>query len=208
MRRRVVVALMFLLSVVTAAQTAGPQAKESTCSAALARSLTIRGIHLGMSADEVLALFPGARERADISAALAKTQNPQAPDFGVGNLYFQSSDFPGQARFKDVESFQLTLFDGRLVQWWVNYVDSNKGPYWPNVDDWVAKVSEAFNLPAPKEWATENMGTKRLKCDPYEIQVSLNGGRPAILVFDSSYVSEVQARVKAAQEKKRREFKP
>src|SRR3954454_4737387 len=98
MCRNVIAALMFLL--VAIAQTAGQQANDSTCSAAMARSLTIRGIHLGMSTDELFALFPGARENESIKPALERAK--QAPNFGATNFQIMPSWYATKARSEGV----------------------------------------------------------------------------------------------------------
>lgn len=54
MRLIIIAAPAFLLPVVSSAQTSNPPAGEPKCTAAMAKSLTIRGIHPGMNTIEFL----------------------------------------------------------------------------------------------------------------------------------------------------------
>src|SRR5689334_11492451 len=150
MRRSMIAALMCLLPTAAFAQTAGQQINNSTCSAEMVRSLTIRGIHLGMSRDELLALFPGASEKTEVKAALENVQAP--PKFGMTGVYFYPRAYSTRERFAGISNFSVTLFDDRVAAYRVEYDGPPDGPAWQKLDEWIAKLSETLHLPGLEAW--------------------------------------------------------
>jgi hypothetical protein len=208
MRRSVIAALMFLLPMATVAQTAGQQANDSTCTAAMARSLTIRGIHLGMTTDELLALFPGASENPELKPALENVQAP--PKFGMTQFYVYPRAYSTRERFAGVGSIYVTLFDDRVASYSVLYEGSPNGPAWNKLDEWIAKLSETLHLPGLGEWTQRSYDqtSKVLTCNGFQIVAGNQNRGGSISVSEENLDRKQQAREQAYQEKKRREFKP
>lgn len=205
MCRSLIAALLFLLPMVAVAQTAGQQANDSKCTAAMARSLTIRGIHLGMSKDELLALFPGASENPEVKAALAQAQAP--PNFGTASFSLWPGSFATKDRFEGVSGIYITLFDDRVVSYTIQYTGWPTGPTWVKVDDWVAKLSETLGLPGPRDWDQPSQTERLLACEGLEVRANTINGA-SLFVLSKEHIKIQAERVKAYQEKKRREFKP
>jgi hypothetical protein len=205
MRRSLIAALMFLLPMVAVAQTASQQANDSTCTAAMARSLTIRGIRLGMSTDELLALFPGASERADVKAIIEQSQQP--PNFGAAGFGLGPGNSATKDRLEGVSWISITLFDDRVVGYAIQYTGWPTGPTWMKVDDWIAKLSETLGLPGPRDWDQGSQTERLLACEGLELRANtINGG--TLSVLSKEHIKIQAERVKAYQEKKQREFKP
>jgi hypothetical protein len=182
---------------------------QSTCNLTITQSPTVRGIRLGMSAEEVFALFPGSAERMDYKNAMLSAQVP--PNYGVARLYFQPAAYPSPAkdRFSGIDSISITLFDGRATEITVTYTGYPKGPSWLNVDDFITKLSDAFALPGAKDWLQSggDQSSKTLKCSGFEIRASdLRNG--SMSLSNNSYTETVRQRAVADEERKRREFKP
>lgn len=203
-------ALVFLLTAYSAAQTPSQPTGESKCTAAMAKSLTIRGIHLGMSADEFFALFPGAAERPEIRSALENAQVP--PNFGRTYFWLFPGSYPTKERFAGVNQITINLFDNRVVAYTIEYDGYPSGPSWSNLDEWIAKLSETLHLPDAGEWLQkpyeQSSTSKTLNCEGYQIVASNLNARGIIDVHEGGIDQKQSARNKAYQEKKRRDFKP
>ncbi|MEK6287519.1 MAG: hypothetical protein AABO57_17385 [Acidobacteriota bacterium] len=156
---------------------------QSKCSLTKDNSPSVRGLRLGMSTEQLLALFPGsakrwanepktmrdARERA-----MAATSNETA------YLSFDPATDAAKEQFTDVLSVSVGLHKGRVVDFSVTYADATMS----TIDEWVAKVAEMFKLPGTQAWMvgpSENPN-KVLKCDGLEIEAALQGGSASIRI--------------------------
>ncbi len=182
----------------------------SKCTLTPAQAPAIRGIKIGMSTEEILSLFPESSQRPDIKAALVQADG--YPNYGVARLYFQPADYPSLAkdRFAGIDGISVTLFDSRVAELRVQYAGPNsrpRGPLWLNVDDFIAKLSEAYALPAARDWALGSQAGRMLKCNGLDIEALIqNGG--SVMLRSTAYVDISRGRAAADEEKIRREFKP
>jgi hypothetical protein len=189
----------------------GQALDQSRCALNVGQSPSLRGLQLGMPAEEVLALFP---EYSFNRNALASARDE--PNFGVARLGFQVSSFPPQSseRFSGIDLISIVLFDGRLAELKVNYAGPNsqpkKGPYWRNVDEFVNRLSEVLGLPPAKEWVDRDPFSKTLQCTGFTLIASIEHGGAGTIVLRiaTAYEDTVRQRALADQERKRREFKP
>jgi hypothetical protein len=157
------------------AQTDGPGANEEeekkpSCTLKLAQAPHIGGLKLGMTTEEVLALFPGSRDDAEVRAALARPANA----FGVTNFAIRPEKYASKAKFAGISQINLALLDGRISNFYVGY----NGAEWKHVDDFVTKFSEGTSLPPPDLWeAFVGMDDKlkTLKCQEFEISIFAGG---------------------------------
>ena len=177
------------------------QTAESKCTAQMAKSLNIRGLQLGMTTEELLALFPGASDRQDVKSNLARADG--YPNFGGVSLSFGRDDqwrSLNQERFTGISSIGVTLFDGQLVRFSVGYIGFEQGgASWDNFDQWITKLNETLKLPESRYWIGE-----RLMCEGIEISASPGSLR----LYDLAYLMVVKDRDIEFREKRRREFKP
>lgn len=140
------------------------------CSLVMDQAPVINGLRLGMTPQQVLALFPGSSEDAEIKAALARP----ASQFGVSSFALKPDKYQTRERFAGVTQITFTLLDAHVSSFSVGY----NGPEWPHVDRFVAKFIEGTNLPAADAWeAYVGMDTqmKTLKCTDFEIRVFAGG---------------------------------
>jgi len=184
---------------------------QSKCVLNVGQSPSIRGLRLGMPADELFAFFP--EERFNRNALISQDY----PNFGVGRLDFSVSSLPSQQtrdRFDGIELIKIVLFDGRLAELNVYYTGANsgpkKGPNWRGVDEFVTILSEALRLPPAKDWVARDQLSKTLRCTGFVLTASVdNGGSGSIaLRIATAYEDTVRQRTLADQERRRREFKP
>jgi hypothetical protein len=157
-----------------------------------------------MSTADLLALFPGSAKRKEIMAAVEKAK--AAPAGEPVYLSFYPATDAGKEQFAGVDSVSAGLLSGRVADLSVVY----GGATWSNIDDWVAKLSETFNLPAAQSWVvgpSENPN-KVLRCDGITIEAAIQGGSASIRILSAEILKAIQDRTSAAEERKRREIKP
>jgi hypothetical protein len=194
------IALLAISMYSPAAAKLGPQ---SSCNLTEANSPNIRGIRLGLSTQQVLALFPGKTETQNINDALesARARHLETVSLGLDPESQSSKD-----RFKGIGSIGVTLYRGRLIDFSAGYY----GASFTSVNDWIAKLSEAYHLPGPPEWVAgpDETPNKVLKCNGFEVEAAVEGGGASIRVRDTGYTREIEERTNTDAERKRREFKP
>src|SRR5438309_1889781 len=89
--------------------TAAAQEK-SPCTLTLAGAPDIKGIKLGMTPEQVLALFPGSNEDADLRSRLSQPPSP----FGVSDFVVRPDKYQSKDKFAEVTQITFTLLDGRV----------------------------------------------------------------------------------------------
>src|SRR5882672_1568621 len=153
------------------AQTNSASAQEKpTCQLTLAGAPDIKGLRLGMTTEEVLALFPGSKDDTEVRTSLSRPPS----QFGVSSFLVRPEKYESKDKFAGVNQITFTLLDGRVSNFSVGY----NGPEYSHVDKFVAKFIEGANLPPPDQWeAYVGMDTqlKTLKCTEFEIRVFAGG---------------------------------
>lgn len=139
---------------------------QSGCALTMAQAPGIGGLKLGMTAEQMLALFPGSREDSDIRAALSRPANA----FGVTNFIIRPEKYASKAKFAGISQINVAFLDGRISNFYVGY---NSGE-WKHVDEFVTKFSRGTSLPAPGAWEAHvglDNQLKTLKCKNFEISI-------------------------------------
>jgi hypothetical protein len=136
----------------------------------LAQAPVVNGLKLGMTPDQVLALFPGSRTDKDVRLDLDRPPSR----FGVSSFTIRPEKYSSASKFEGITQLSFTLFDGRISTLYVGY----DGPVWSHVDEFVAKFSEKRNLPAADSYWEAYLGMddqlKTLKGK--EVEISLFAG--------------------------------
>jgi hypothetical protein len=153
---------------------------QSRCNLSEANFPSVRGVRLGVTAEQLLALFPGASKRKEIKDALerAKTSTNEAVYLG-----FDPAD-GSKEQFAGVDSISAGLHRSRVADFTVMY----GGQIWTSIDEWVSKLSETLGLPGLQYWVpgpSENPN-KVLKCSGIEIEAALQGGSASIRIRNTS----------------------
>lgn len=204
MRQIIITLLIFLAASIAAGQTPGNSAPPQNCNLTAARSPEIRGLRLGMSAESLRALFPQEANQNNIRQALSLAQQPDRYGVGLANLYISRGD----ARYVNVSNISVTLLDERIVAFHVSYIR----PRWDNVDQFVNRLAESFNLPRAEAWAMGSSDTiKVLTCNGLRISAEIrteNYGGSTLSVADSSLTETVEARQRETRAREQREFVP
>ena len=200
-------ATLLLLTISTPGQSAGPQPQP--CTLTVSQAPVIRGIKLGMKTQDVLAIFPGSAEEPLNKAALEKVDN--YPNFGAANLSIGIRQYPTpKGRFDGISNYRLVSLDSRLVQYAVEYDGLPYGPRWHRVDDFIAKMAEAFHLPSASEWVVDDYANyrKTLKCEGFRLEASILNSNGIFTVATPDPYKVIDDRRREFEEKIKREFKP
>ena len=153
------------------AQTNNASAQEKpTCQLTLAGAPDIKGLRLGMTTDEVLALFPGSKEDAELRASLSRPPS----QFGASSFVIRPDRYESKEKYNGINQITFTLLDGRVYNLSVGYT----GPEYSHVDKFVTKFIEGTSLPAADQWEAYvgmDNSLKILKCTDFEIRVFAGG---------------------------------
>jgi len=154
----------------TANVSASNEQGNSNCPLKIANAPAIGGLKVGMTKDEVLAVFPGAREDQEVRALLNKPANK----FGTSEVFLRPEKFGLKDKLPGIDLFTLTFLDNRLFTEHVKF----NGPEYPDVDKFVSAFLEGKSLPPLAVWeAYPGLDTqlKSLKCSEFEVQVFAGG---------------------------------
>jgi hypothetical protein len=202
--KRIFLAAICTLTALSAygqAQTALPGV--SPCTLDVAQAPAIRGVKLGMTVDELLAVFPGSAENQQIKRSLAEAEGN--PRFGAA--FFSIS--PTGERFAGISNYAVQAFDRRIVGLYVAYEGPPNGPRWTNVDDLAEKFVESFKLPSTANWLLDRSDIRRgLQCHGFQVFALISGDRATLMLVEPEWMQTQKTRLAAYEEQKRREFKP
>lgn len=198
-----VVALL-ALGFVTISPISQATIRQTGCTLTEATAPSVRGLKLGMSAQQLLGLFPGVAKKKEMKDVIERAKSATSADPVV--LGFDPAADGDAKQFAGVESVSAELYKAKVVDFSVQY----GGATWTSVDEWIGKLSEAFKLPAAREWTsgTGETPNKVLRCNDIVIEASIQGGSASIRIRNPVYMREMEERMKAADEKRRQQVKP
>jgi len=186
------------------ARVIGRRPPQSNCALTAANSPTVRNIRLGMSLQQVLALFPSGSKRKEIRDAVDRAKAATINE--AVYLMFESANEGSSERFAGVDTVLVGVYKGQVVDFNVSYV----GPTWRTVDEWVERVRQTWGLPGVQAWevgSSENPN-KILKCQGVEIEAGIQGGGGTIRIRNTGYNKGIEDNKEAGEERKRQQFKP
>jgi len=171
----------------------------SNCSLTMAAAPVLNGLKLGMTPDEVLTLFPGSKDDADLRASVSRPPS----EFGVSSFVIRPAQYQSKEKYAGINQITFTLLDGRISGFSIGY----NGPAYSHVDEFVAKVVEGTSFPPTDQWqAYVGMDTqlKTLQCKDFEARV-FTGGEGGklnyVLMRDLEADKKLKDRRKKASEK-------
>jgi len=173
-----------------------PSPPKPTCNLTLAQAPAIRGLRLGMTSDELFAIFPAKNDSEEFDRAKQLKSAGLAPNYGHTNFTFWVSRYSTGDRFTGITVFFFGLFDGRLVS--INAQYSNF-PKFESQAQVIEIITKQFGLPEFNEWNGAS-----LSCEGFTFQVV---GLNNIRLIDPSYNKIMEDRIKADEAKKREGFK-
>ena len=179
-----------------------PVQEKSPCTLSIDQAPVINGLKLGMTPDEVLALFPGSKDDAEVRADLSKAPSR----FGTSGLLIRPDKFANKAEFSGVSQITFTLFDGRVATFHVGYT----GPQWSHVDQFVTKFVEGTSLPAADQWEPYtgmDQQMKSLTCADFKLTI-FAGGPGGSLNYVQMQDMEADKKLKERRKKAREQASP
>lgn len=146
------------------------QEAKPNCPLRIAVAPVLHGLKLGMTPDEVLALFPGSKDDADVQALLSRPPS----QFGGTELVIHPQKFESKDKFAGIDHINFSFLDGRAHTINVGYT----GPAYSHVDEFVNKFVAGTSMPSAEQWqAYPGMDTqmKTLTCQDFEVRVFVGG---------------------------------
>ena len=176
--------------------------EKSSCALSMSQAPVIKGLKLGMTPDEVVALFPGSKDDAEVRADLSKTPSR----FGTSGLTIRPDKFANKAEFSGVSQITFTMLDGRVATFHIGY----NGPHWSHVDQFVTKFVEGTSLPAADQWQAYtglDHQMKSLTCTDFTVTI-FAGGDGGSLNYVQMQDVEADKKLKARRKKAREQASP
>ena len=183
-----------------------PPPQKPTCKLTLAQAPVIRGLRLGMSNDELFAIFPGnEREEFDRAEKLKSAELP--PNYGYTNFQFSLSNYPTKDRFTGISSLSFGLFDRKVVSIRAGYSNT---PQFDRPGQLMEIITRQLGLPEFKDWPNykEYLSNTSLTCAGFTFHVDINSSSAfSIRLTDPAYEKIMEDRKQADLAKKREGFK-
>jgi hypothetical protein len=157
-----------------------------------------------MTADELLALFPGVAKKKELKDVIEKAKSASAVE--AAYLGFDPATDGNAQQFAGVDSVSAGVYRGRVVDLTVQY----GGETWKNIDEWIARLSQSFPALSAQGWTAgpNEAPNKVLSCGGIVIEAAILGGGATIRMRSNAYTQGVEERAKATEEKKRQSTKP
>ena len=143
--------------------------EKQPCALKLAGAPAVNGLRLGMATDELLALFPGSKDDAEVTASATGLTR-----FGTATVVIRPDRYRSKENFPGISQVTVRLADGRVYEFTVNY----NGPEFSHVDKFVTKFVESTGLPPADQWdAYVGMDNqmKTLTCAEFEVRAFAGG---------------------------------
>jgi hypothetical protein len=174
------------------------------CKLTLAQAPVIRGLRLGMTSDELFAIFP-ANEREEFDRAQKLKSAELPPNYGDTYFNFYPSQYPTKDRFMGIDSIKFELFDRKVVYIGARYSNT---PQFDRTGQLMEIITRQFGLPEFKDWQgyNEYWSNPSLSCEGFTFQVVGLSGTFSISLTDPAYKKIMEDRKQADLAKKREGF--
>jgi len=175
--------------------------KTTNCSLTKADAPLGNVLKLGMTTEQVLAVFPGSKEDSEIRSLLSRPPSK----LGVSGFLIHPEKFDPDQKFAAFSQFTFSLLDGRVSSMNIGYT----GPEYAKVDEFVTRFVEGTKLPPVDQWQTY-AGMDQLKiltCKDFEVRV-FAGGKDGSLNYVLLTDLEAATQLKDRRAKARAEASP
>lgn len=213
--------LLLIITTTPLAFSQTPSSSESpgACNLTFAQVPAIRGLKLGMSLNEALALFPGFSDDNNVKQIsniakdpLPRSFNPGGDGYGLLSLQMPLRSDPTNPQFTGINYLYLRFFDEKLVSFKLGYSTT----IWNNVEEFMTKLVEAYKLPTARAWSLGSQTSRELLCKDFSLKIfasvgSVGDSQLHIDLLRSGWdhiQRQQQERRAAAISKAQRDFKP
>jgi len=182
-----------------------PPPQNPKCKLTLAQAPVIRGLRLGMTSDELFAVFP-ANEREEFDRAQRLKSAELPPNYGYTNFQFSLSNYPTKDRFTGIGNLTFGLFDRKVVYMVAEYSDA---PQFDRVGQLMEIITKQFSLPEFKDWPgyNEYLSNPSLSCDGFTFKVNGYSRSFSVVLTDPTFNKIMEDRRRSDLAKKREGFK-
>jgi hypothetical protein len=169
-------------------------AQGGVCTLNAGQSPRLRGLRLGMTADQLGERYP-------------RLPALRADEFGQVKTSFGGLQDIDGAAFEGVESVELNFVDDRLVGFALHY----KGVPFDSMEQFMAQLRESLKLPGA--WVGEGYAPRKLTCEGFEMQAGASSYgvhwmTPYLRLSEPRAEEVVARRAEEKRERARRAFKP
>jgi len=175
--------------------------QKKDCSLTKAEAPVMGALKLGMTQEEVLAVFPGIKNDPELRPQLSRPPSR----LGVSNFVIQAAKLDPK-EFAAFSHFTFNLLDGRVSSMNIGY----NGPVYSKVDEFVTRFVEGTNLPPADQWQPYTGMDNQLKvltCKDFEVRV-FAGGQDGNLNYVLLTDLEADRRLKDRRAKARAQASP
>ena len=151
-------------------QTPEVKTEKVPCRLGREQASEVKGLRLGLTTEQVLALFPGSKDDVALKTALAKPPS----QYGVSTLMIKPEKYASKEKFAGIREVIFTFLDGRVSSFQANY----ESAAWKHVDEFVTDFTTGSKLPGVDSWdAYSGLDTqqKSLKCEGFEVTLFAGG---------------------------------
>jgi hypothetical protein len=181
-----------------------PPPQKPACKMTLAQAPVIRGLRLGMTSDELFAIFP-ANEHEEFDRAQQLRSAELPPKYGHTFFDLYTSKYPTKDQFTGIGNIRFDLFDKKVVSIIANYTNT---PQFDSAGQLMEIITRHFGLPEYKGGPrSEYWNGTSLSCEGFRFQVSGLSGAFSIVLTDPTYKKIMEDRVQADRAKTREGFK-
>jgi len=180
-----------------------PPQQKPKCKIILAQAPVIRGLRLGMTSDELFAIFQAnEREASDRAQQLKSAELP--PNYGYTVFQLNPSNYTTKDRFTGIGHLNIGLFDRKVVYITATYLNT---PEFDRPGQLTEIVTRQLGLPEFKAWpgyaeSWENWNSPSLSCEGFTFQVYAGRGIFSISLTDPTYKKIADERKRADLAKK------
>jgi len=184
---------------------APPPPPKPTCKLTLAQAPVIRGLRLGMTSDELFAIFQ-ASERQEFDRAQQLKSAELPPNYGYTSFQFSPYNYATKDRFTGIGNLNFGLFDRKVVSIGANY---SNAPQFDRPGQLMEIITRQFGLPEFKDWPNYNeyVSNPSLSCEGFTFQVDGYSGSFSIRLTDPTFEKIMEDRKQTDRAKKREGFK-
>ena len=182
-----------------------PLPQSTTCKLTLAQSPVIRGLRLGMTSDELFAVFP-ANEQEEFNRAQALKKAELPPNYGFATFTFILSNYPTKDRFTGINTISVGIFDRKVVSISANYWQA---PQFDRPGQLIEIIRKQFGLPEYKDWPgyNEQVNNPSLVCDGFTFGLNGYSHNFSITLTDPTFQKIQDQRKQADLASQRAKFK-
>ncbi len=179
------------------------QEAKVNCPLRMAVAPVLHGLKLGMTRDEVLAVFPESKDDPDLKTLLSRPPS----QFGGTELMIHPQKYEkSKDKFPGIDHIKFSFLDGHASTINVGYA----GPAYSHVDEFVNKFVAGSSLPSADQWqAYPGLDTqmKTLTCQDFEVRI-FAGGEGGNLNYVLLMDREAEKTLKDRRAKARAQAKP